>query len=145
MILIPGFKHKEDFRVMIAIDASGSINDKDLQKFLSEIKWIFKEGGATVDYVTFDTNIHEKKLLRKLRDVEAIKNVGGRGGTSFKEVLQYAQERRAKELIIFTDGYGDQGDCKKPPNWMRVWWACTSENMKFPFGKAIYVKAGYEE
>lgn len=140
MILIPGFKHKEEFKVMIAIDASGSINDKELQKFLSEIKWIFKKGGAVVDYVTFDTRINEKKRLRKLTDVEAIKTVGGRGGTSFKDVLEHAEKQGAKELIIFTDGYGDQDSCKKPPNWMRVWWACTSGDMKFPFGKTVDIK-----
>ena len=138
-MLIKGRKKLPLYKALIAIDVSGSVGTDDVKAFLGDIGWLFKRNDARVELVTFDDGITAKYQLKSIHDLEDIKEVIGRGGTSYKAVLDYAVEIEAKEVIIMTDGYGDQNDCQEPPQSLRVWWISTQKEPKFPFGHAFYL------
>jgi len=87
-------------RKLVAIDASGSVGDDELSQFLSEVNKLAEI--QPVDLVVFDDGIQIGPIPfnRKQREF----GITGRGGTSFKEVFQLAEERHYKSVIMLTDG-----------------------------------------
>lgn len=133
-----GRKPHKQFKATIAVDVSGSISEKDIQDVLNELRWLFQDNLAEITYQTFDTAITETRRLRGHNDVREIKKVHGRGGTSFKAILEHAKKESTEELIVFTDGYGDQDELETPPHNLRVWWITTDRD-DFPFGQVFKI------
>ena len=105
--VMPGMKPGEQIDVVIGIDTSGSITDKDLKVFLSEIKGImeaYDEYKITV--MGWDTEVHNVGEFTS-DSIEDIANFepGGGGGTDPHCVWNYLQENNIepKKLIMFTD------------------------------------------
>ena len=100
----PGSVYKMRTNLLVAVDVSGSISSKMLQKFYSVINRFFKYGIETVDTVQFDTELSEIFPLKKAKT--EIK-VTGRGGTDFQPVFDFFRTSKTHYdgLIIFTDGY----------------------------------------
>jgi predicted metal-dependent peptidase len=105
--VMPGMKPGEQIDVVIGIDTSGSITDKDLKVFLSEIKGImeaYDEYKITV--MGWDTEVHNVGEFTS-DSIEDISNFepGGGGGTDPHCVWNYLQENNIepKKLIMFTD------------------------------------------
>ena len=105
--VMPGMKPGEQIDVVIGIDTSGSITDKDLKVFLSEIKGImeaYDEYKITV--MGWDTEVHNVATFTS-DNLEDIANFepGGGGGTDPHCVWNYLQENNIepKKLIMFTD------------------------------------------
>ena len=112
-----------DTRVLIAVDVSGSISSADLSYFYGVINSAFRYGFSAVDVIQFDAGVRVVQSLKKvIRDVA----VFGRGGTSFKEPIQYAHENGYDGLVILTDGYApepilpDNMHCK-------IVWVCNNK------------------
>ena len=113
-IYLPGYK-REDFRMIVAIDTSGSVSDKELNKALSEIYGIYdSHPSCELDILIGDTELKEhKKIYPGQRDeILAMKNKGG-GGTSHKFVFDWIKNSNSNPnvLVLFTDGYSDIEDC----------------------------------
>jgi len=138
-VMFKGRKKRPIMTAIIGIDVSGSISDGNIEEFLSEIKNLLSDFGAEVEVDFFDTKITDKFELKKLTDMKKITKASGRGGTSYQELFEHAEETKAKEVIVFTDGYGDADNIKVPPHNMRVWWICNTKDMVFPFGKVFYI------
>jgi predicted metal-dependent peptidase/intein/homing endonuclease len=121
--------------VTIAIDTSGSISDEDFKAFMSEMKSIQSCYKGTMTVIECDADIQKTYKLNKYNKID--KNFKGRGGTSFKPVFEYIKDKKLKTdvLCFFTDGYGDQNECKKPP--YSTIWVTTTRDQKFPFGHVI--------
>ncbi|OQX99613.1 MAG: hypothetical protein B6I24_02145 [Bacteroidetes bacterium 4572_128] len=104
-----GFKYMGSRRtfstkLLVAVDVSGSVSSKDLNKAFSIINRFFKYGIEVIDVIQFDTEIKGKTMTLK----KAIKKVQikGRGGTDFNPVMKYIDKNKSYDgLIIFTDGY----------------------------------------
>ena len=112
-----------DTRVLVAVDVSGSISSADLSYFYGVINSAFRYGFSAVDVIQFDAGVRVVQSLKKvIRDVA----VFGRGGTSFKEPIQYAHENGYDGLVILTDGYApepilpDNMHCK-------IVWVCNNK------------------
>jgi predicted metal-dependent peptidase len=140
-VLFKGRKKKPMMKALIGIDVSGSISDDNIEEFLSEIRYLMSDGNAEVEVAFFDTKITDKFELKKLDDMKQIRKASGRGGTSYAELFEYATKEKAKEVIVFTDGWGDQNSIEVPPKWMRVWWICNQEEQAFPFGQVFRIKS----
>ena len=94
-----------DTKVLIAVDVSGSISSSDLSYFYGVVNSAFRYGFTAVDVIQFDAGVRVVQSLKKvLRDVIAV----GRGGTSFQEPIDYANENGYDGLVILTDGYAPQ-------------------------------------
>jgi predicted metal-dependent peptidase len=137
-VLRMGRKPTKKYKACVAIDVSGSISDDNVKEFLGEIKWLFEKNEAEIHWITFDTKITESRILTKGEDVDAIKNVKGRGGTSFKEPVKYALDNDMDDLIVFTDGYGDQTEIHEPSRHLNVWWV-TNGYTEFPWGNVLKI------
>ena len=106
-IFLPGMKPGESIDVVIGIDTSGSITEKDLQIFLSEIQGImetYTEYKITV--VGWDTEVHNSAVYTS-ENLESICDFvpGGGGGTDPKCMWDWLNENSIvpNKLIMFTD------------------------------------------
>ena len=114
--VMPGQKNDEMIDIAIAIDTSGSIGEKMLKDFLSEIQGIMDSFPAyKIHVVSFDTEVYnpaqyDSENLDSICDYEP----AGGGGTDFSVVWDYLknEEIQPRRLIMFTDGYpfGSWGD-----------------------------------
>ena len=105
--VMPGMKPGETIDVVIGIDASGSITDKDLKTFLSEIKGIMEAYDEYKIHVCgWDTQVHNSAVFTSdnLEDISSFEPGGG-GGTDPHCVWEWLQENQIepKKLIMFTD------------------------------------------
>jgi len=120
---VPGIKIKRRNRLLLAIDSSGSVQDKELVEFFSEIYFIWRQ-GADIQIVECDTHIHN---TFKYKGVTPVK-VHGRGGTSFDAPIKYANEEyRPDALIYFTDGFANP---PINPSRYPILWVITPNGLK---------------
>lgn len=97
----PGLKVKHKKHILVALDTSGSVSDKELLEFMQEIHHISKTGADV-------TIAHADAAIQKIEPYNSKSEykVYGRGGTSFDPVVDYYNESRGKYscLIYLTDG-----------------------------------------
>ena len=138
----PGVTKIKGLTAVVAIDTSGSMSTEQLTKALSEI-WGLAEAFKGIKFflLTCDAAVWDsleltngnKALLKRIK-------MRGGGGTDFRpvfDVVKKKYERVMDCLIFFTDGYGSFPE-KKPS--YPVYWVTDSRNVKFPFGKVLYLK-----
>ena len=132
--VIPGYNKLKRIKVVIGIDVSGSIDDKEYKKFVGEINNLAKSYGAEITIVTFDLEIKSEINIKKSKDIDKLRIRKGYGGTSFQEFFEKYGKEKVK--VVFTDGWGDQDRIPKSKN--TIW--LTTDNKKFKFGKVIKIK-----
>lgn len=111
----PGLKIKFKNHICVGIDTSGSVSQKELEEFWSELTHMHKTGHQ-ITIVQCDTKINSIKEFNPKRDWE----IHGRGGTSFQPVIDHYNEHgRYTALIYFTDGEAWAPDnCPKNALWV---------------------------
>ena len=112
--ILPGLQPEPAVDVCVAIDTSGSISNKQLQIFLSEVKGIMDSfQDYKVHVWSFDTDVHNPEIFTPDKDITEYEP-GGFGGTEFEANWTWMKENgvQPKKLIVFTDGYpwGSWGD-----------------------------------
>jgi len=114
--VMPGMKNDEMIDIAIAIDASGSIDERMLKDFLSEVQGIMDQFAAyKIHILTFDTRVYNPETYNSDNlDTICDYEVKGGGGTDFDCIFAYLKEEQIepKRLVVFTDGYpfGSWGD-----------------------------------
>ena len=94
-----------DTKLLVAVDVSGSISSESLSYFYGVINSAFRYGFESIDVIQFDCGVRVVQSLKKvMREVIAV----GRGGTSFQEPIEYAEENGYNGLLILTDGYAPE-------------------------------------
>lgn len=109
-------------KLLVAVDVSGSISSEDLSYFYGVINSAFRYGFSQVDVIQFDCGVRVVQSLKKvMRDIAVV----GRGGTSFQEPINYANEHEYDGLVILTDGYAPEPLI--PDNMRcRIVWVCNN-------------------
>jgi len=114
--VMPGMTPGEEIDVVVAIDMSGSISNKQAQQFLGEISGMMEAfDGYKVHVFCFDTKVYNPADFTS-ENMDTIDNYepAGGGGTDFDAIFDYLKEvgNVPKRLICFTDGYpcGSWGD-----------------------------------
>ena len=103
---------KEKIKVAIAIDTSGSIGQKELTDFLSEIVGLSRAYQNRIDMrlICHDVEVHEDLKVDNgnIEKIKQLKAKGG-GGTSHSPVFKYIEQNipDCKVAIFFTDGDSD--------------------------------------
>jgi len=137
---------RESIDVMVAVDTSGSISQKELAEFISEISSIcnsFKNVDLTVIDCDCQVNgIHPMRNAQASEVVERIgKNLKGGGGTSHIPVFDWINKNKpqSKFVIAFTDGYTSfppKSQVNMPVLWVVAGhWRADSKD--FPYGQVI--------
>jgi len=140
--IMPGMTPGEEIDVVVAIDMSGSISNKQAQAFLGEIGGMMSSfDGYKVHVFCFDTETYNPKDFHS-DNMDLIENyeVMGGGGTDFDCIFTYLKESaiEPKRLIVFTDGYpcGSWGDADYCDT---TWIIHGDKNPNPPFGTfALY-------
>ena len=114
--VMPGMKNDEMIDIAIAIDASGSIDERMLKDFLSEVQGIMDQFQAyKIHILTFDTRVYNPETYNSDNlDMICDYEVKGGGGTDFDCIFTYLKDEQIepRRLVVFTDGYpfGSWGD-----------------------------------
>jgi predicted metal-dependent peptidase len=97
----PALKIKPKKNILVGVDTSGSVGEKDLIEFFTEIQHMYKT-GVTITVAEGDANIHNVYEYKgKIPDF-----VKGRGGTDMNPFIEYFNKHKEfNSLIILTDGY----------------------------------------
>jgi predicted metal-dependent peptidase len=108
-VWLPGSKPEETIDVHVCIDTSGSISEKMLKDFLSEVQGIMDQyQDFKVRIWCFDTDIHADKEYDESNRYDLVQyEPAGGGGTDFMANWEYMRRNdiQPKKLIMFTDGY----------------------------------------
>jgi predicted metal-dependent peptidase len=96
--LFPGKELLKINKVIVMIDTSGSISDKELQQFVSEVYSIVGE-ISDVTVILWDADVQGEFKLKRHSDVNKIKIIGG-GGTYIYPVLKYAIKKCPNGLYV---------------------------------------------
>ena len=128
-----GIKHRKKVSILVAIDTSGSVSERELQEFFSEIDYVYK-AGARITIIECDTRINSITEY----DGKKLPEIKGRGGTSFNPPVDYYVDHRKEyaSLIYFTDGEAPLPN--KNPSGMV--WVISSNGCRQDYpGKAVYI------
>jgi predicted metal-dependent peptidase len=144
--ILPGLISDGVSHLVVAVDTSGSIDDKALSAFAAEINGAF--GDGMVDKITViyaDTKVHRVEEY-EAGDMLDLRPEGG-GGTAFSDVFRYIAENchDASAIAFFTDLYVvDFGEEPAAP----VIWAVYGQSNQFdelasktPFGESVFINA----
>lgn len=140
-LYLPALFSRELGKIVIAIDTSGSIAERELKAFESELNAIFNDFPTHVVVMYCDTRVKKEDEFRA-GDVITFKAKGG-GGTSFTPVFEKQQQDHpdAECIIYFTDGYGRYpSESDKPTIWVLTEDHKPKTRYYPPFGKAIVLK-----
>ena len=114
--VMPGMKPGETIDICIAIDTSGSISERDIKDFMSEIQGIMDSYNEyKIKVWCFDTEVYNEQSFtsENLDDISSYEPAGG-GGTDFMANWEYMKEHNIepKKFIVFTDGmpFGEWGE-----------------------------------
>ena len=136
-IYMPYMK-RESIDIMVSVDTSGSISQKDLTEFMTEIVSISKSfNNVKITAMVCDCEIQEVVEVRngnisKLLDLK----MSGGGGTSHIPIYEKIREEypNTKFLISFTDGYTDFPETELVKT---IWVLPKNSNKEIPYGEII--------
>ena len=141
-IYMPSMIGESIGQIVVGIDTSGSIGDKELNEFLTEVVAICDEvSPSSIELLYWDTHVagHETYNQGDYHALVQTTKPAGGGGTHVGCVNQYIKDKRIQPeaIIILTDGYveDDFGG-----NWdYPTLWAITTKHITSPHGKTIHI------
>ena len=124
----------ERFKLVIAVDSSGSVDDELLNKFISEINFLMTTvQNYEIHLLVCDDKIRSHDVLYSGDNIEV--NLIGGGGTDFRPVFELVEDQLqdTKLLLYFSDLDGVFP--RDFPSYDVRW--VTSNNDEVPFGNLI--------
>ena len=124
----------QTFRLVIAVDSSGSVDEKLLSEFLSEVNFLMSlVQNYQIELLVCDDKIHSHKTFYSGDNLEVV--LKGGGGTDFRPVFKHIDENfdDVKLLLYFTDLEGFFPS--HSPNYEVKW--VTQQDKEVPFGEVI--------
>jgi predicted metal-dependent peptidase len=143
-IVLPGQDTLPAVDVVVAIDNSGSISDKMLKDFLSEVYGIMEQfQDFKLLLMAFDTQVYNPQTFTPENKEELLEyKIQGGGGTAFECVWDHlkSEDIVPERLVMLTDGYpnstwGDENYCST------LFVIHGTKSIVAPFGQTAY----YEE
>jgi predicted metal-dependent peptidase len=132
--LQPGSRTLAVDKHLLAVDTSGSVDDKLLSKFLAVINQLSEDMYIDVMQFDWEKTTDPVPYERKVKNFE----FKGRGGTNFTPVMEMCKKRGYKSVIILTDG--EAAAPEKPPM-TRVLWVLPRENdPPVEWGDRVHIK-----
>ena len=127
--------------IVVAIDTSGSIGQKELTVFLSELADILRSCAPERVFVLgVDSAVASVEELAGDTDIsQNPPHVGGGGGTDFRPAFEWVSKNGITPdvFVYLTDLYGPAPE--QAPDYPVIW-GCTNEQIA-PFGETVAIKA----
>ncbi|MGP9812335.1 vWA domain-containing protein [Rhodopseudomonas sp. NSM] len=133
----PGFSaSKNEPRLALIIDVSGSIDDGLMERFAREIETIIRRQEAGLVLIIGDERVRQVEFFEPgRRFVLSEIEFGGGGGTDFTPLLAEADRHRPDIAVVLTDL---EGPADFKPRWPVIW--AVPENYSHavqPFGRLL--------
>lgn len=132
---LPSLESSESGRFLLAVDTSGSQENKQLQAIGNHILSILKLASEPLTVIYCDAQVAGTEEIDPDDPPEKL-GFKGNGGTDFKPVAAWIKKNKIipEVLIYFTDGQCDSfpGEPDYP-----VLWATDNPEMKAPYGEII--------
>jgi predicted metal-dependent peptidase len=135
----PSNRYKNKVKIVVGVDSSGSVSERELEEFFGQIKHMWK-AGVKVDVCIWDTNVHLEYEYKGENKFERV----CQGGTYASSFIEYVNKHKRKKnwtcAINLTDGYieNEPSKCKLPMLWVITNEGSTSFKHK---GKKIKMKS----
>lgn len=135
-------------KILIAIDISGSVTDKEIDSIMIEVLSLVKNYPFEITVVECDSIIQRIYKVKTIKDVR--KKVESRGGTKYSPVFEYIYNERMRDyiLIYFTDGMGEEKLSIKPYNYKTLWVLTGNDNrlsLEDSYGDIINIKKNIDK
>lgn len=134
-------------QILVAIDISGSITDKEIEQIFTEIFSLIRNREAEITVIECDDKVRRVYKVKSKRDLKP--RLDKRGGTAFSPVFEYINKKGLRNhlLVYFTDGLGEEELSIKPINYKTLWILTGKEeefSLKKPYGeiKTLKQKSG---
>lgn len=142
-IYLPTVENETIGEVVVAIDTSGSIGQKQLNEFASELVSICEAVSPdAVRVLWWDTKVHGEQLFTDNYDQigSMLKPLGG-GGTRVSSVAEYINKKKinAECVLVFTDGFLES-DVKWDISAPTLWMVTENRNWTPPSGKKVFME-----
>ena len=121
-------KNVLDLKIVVCVDISGSISQRQFQQFMRQIDAI--RGLSMVKVIETDTKVVAMYDYFKV-DKSRIMRLGGGGGTDFREVFRAIKPMKPDAILFCTDL---QVSGNVPDPGVPVGWIATSDAASNPFG-----------
>jgi len=125
---LKGTTKDRTFTLVVGVDVSGSMSNKEILNGLNEIHHICKSNNTKMEMVQIDTEIH--KIETFSRNTKLFERTGA-GGTYMGDCVKYLKENRIEHdaLVMISDCYIE--DLSTDDNWLnyskRVIWLSTED------------------
>jgi predicted metal-dependent peptidase len=139
----------ESVRVFVAVDTSGSIDDRALAQFLGEVQGILRSYPHIIcDLFYADADIYGPHRLTAETVTDTLPKPQGGGGTDFRPFFAKVDEMVEGEIgeticVYLTDGYGL---FPEPAPRFSTLWVVAAGGLNFdgfPFGEAVRLIANH--
>lgn len=138
--LMPTVENEKVGEIIVPIDTSGSIGERELAEFAGELASICEAVNPdSVRVLWWDTMVHAEQVFTDNYSNLAtmLKPVGG-GGTVVGSVAKYINDKKlaADCVIVFTDGYVES-DIKWDISTPTLWMVTANRRFNPPTGKTV--------
>lgn len=125
--------------IIVALDISGSIEDKDVIYYLTEIVSIVSSYGRTIRVIECDNKVRVDYRINATSDIRPLTE--RRRGTAYSPVFELLKKENKNDalLIYFTDGLGEEKLTVRPNH--KTLWIVTGNSLSLQksYGKVIYL------
>lgn len=125
--------------IIVALDISGSIEDKDVIYYLTEIVSIVSSYGRTIRVLECDNKVREDYRISTTSEIRPLTE--RRRGTAYSPVFELLKKENKNDalLIYFTDGLGEEKLTVKPNH--KTLWIVTGKSLSLQktYGRVIYL------
>ncbi len=137
-LYLPGMRKEGAGELAIAIDCSGSIANRALSLFATELTALVEENHPErVHVLYFDTEVQRADIFEFGQPIQLAPKGGG--GTDFRPVFAYLQAEHIQPhaVVFLTDLCGTFPE--QEPLWPVIW--ASTEPSEAPFGATVYLGA----
>jgi len=133
---VKGYARKRGLFICVMIDTSGSVSDKELSAFITEIRGIQKSyTGTKVYLIQCDAKVNDARYMKQWG--QNTFEIKGRGGTSFKPPFIHLKENHINPdaIVYLTDMEGDFPE--RRPLCPTIWVSTIAQHDTAPFGSVV--------
>lgn len=138
-LYLPAAAYVNTGDVIVAVDTSGSISQKELEQITAEINGMLETyPGLTITVIYCDSDIKGTEEFCAF-DAPVVLNAKGGGGTEFDPVFKYIEDAKlaCDTLIYFTDFCGDL--TVDAPEYPVIWILDNLRHTLPPWGEVIAI------